>query len=438
MPQQSVFEFVLRSRRLERWFKGWVLIATCSIIILMLCLVPRGRYLVRTMASEARGGIRYALGLPTPREEIDEGWQRYREIGITESRRRLEDVYANAEPAYQRLMRFAGLDPGHGLLRWGNYNATLLLPSTIFEADETGRSYRLRPNTRSICLRNLTLRTGVLMFFLVPDSTGLSDAIKGTSAIPVDTSRETTNSWGLRGPEPDCDAPIRGIILGDSFMQGMFVGDEDTPPECLRRYLETQYKKKVSILNTGVLGYSPEQYYHSLLAFADRFQPHFVVISIFTNDFGDIHEVPSKARGDWGEGKYWLDQITAFCKSREWPHLIVPVPYEPHMTGRRRSGFYPGMMSNILEVNSMMFLDPTDDFINAYLELVIEGERRGRKPRGCPLFNVEISDGHFSPLGSRTWASTVGRRISLLLEKEWAIRKTRSGLSRLQQSGQLP
>ena len=46
---------------------------------------------------------------------------------------------------------------------------TLLLPSTIFEADDTGRSYRLRPNTRSIWLRNLTLKSGVLMFFLVPD-----------------------------------------------------------------------------------------------------------------------------------------------------------------------------------------------------------------------------------------------------------------------------
>ena len=33
--------------------------------------------------------------------------------------------------------------------------------------------------------------------------------------IPVETSRQTTNSWGLRGPEPDRNAPLRGIVLGD-------------------------------------------------------------------------------------------------------------------------------------------------------------------------------------------------------------------------------
>ena len=72
------------------------------------------------------------------------------------------------------------------------------------------------------------------MFFLVPDGPGLAEAIKGTAAIPVVESRQTTNSWGLRGPEPDLDAPVRGIVLGDSFMQGMFIGDDDTPPECLQ------------------------------------------------------------------------------------------------------------------------------------------------------------------------------------------------------------
>jgi hypothetical protein len=399
-------------------------VATCSTIALILGVLPRGRDLAASAASEARRAVRFTLGLPTPREDIDEGWLRYRQRGMAESRRGLEGVYAAADPHYQRLMRYAGLDPQHGLLRSGNFNMTLLLPSTIFEANDQGLSYRLRPNTRSIWLRNLTLKSGVLMFFLVPDGPGLADAIAGTPAIPVETSRETTNSWGLRGPEPDLEAPLRGIVLGDSYMQGMFIGDEDTPPECLRRHLEAHFKKKVSVLNAGVLGYSPEQYYHSLLAFADDFRPHFVVVSIFTNDFGDVHEVPTKARGDWAEGKYWLDKITAFCKSREWPHLIVPIPYEPHMTGRRRSGYYPGMLSNILEVNSTMFLDPTDDFINAYLELVIDGERRGRRPQGCPLFNVPIGDGHFSPLGSQTWAASVGRRLVLLLEKDRAIRKS--------------
>ncbi len=423
LPRQRVFDFVSRARRRQRWFKGLILVTTGLTVLLILGRSPRGRYLVASTAGRVRTAARSAIGLPTPRSEIDDRWRRDRLQGIADARKGLTGIFAEAEPAMQRLMRYAGLDPEAGLLRWGNYDATLLLPSTIFEADDSGRSYRLRPNTRSIWLRNVTLKSGILMFFLVPDGPRLAEAIPGTRAIPVETSRQSTNSWGLRGPEPEPEAPLRGIVLGDSYMEGMFIGDDETPPECLRRYLQMHLKTKVSILNTGVLGYSPEQYYHSLLAFVDRFRPHFVVVSVFTNDFGDIFEVATKGRGDWAEGKYWLDQIAAFCRSREWPHLVVPVPFEPHMLGNRRAGYYPGTLSNILEVNSTLFVDPTDDFINAYLALVVEGERKGQRPMGCPLFNVQIGDGHFSAIGAETWAAAVGRRLVLLLEKDRLARE---------------
>ena len=53
--------------------------------------------------------------------------------------------------------------------------------------------------------------------------------------------------------------------------------------------LESHLKIKVSILNTGHLGYSPEQYYYSLVEYGDRFRPHFVVVSVFGNDFARPH-----------------------------------------------------------------------------------------------------------------------------------------------------
>ena len=105
-------------------------------------------------------------------------------------------------PAYQGLMRYAGLDPDHGLLRWGNFDQTLLLPSTVFEPDEIGRSYRLRPCTDSIWLREVTIQSGVLAFFLVPDRPELRDAIRGTSAIPVAnrSSRRIPGAFADRSP----------------------------------------------------------------------------------------------------------------------------------------------------------------------------------------------------------------------------------------------
>ncbi len=314
--REQLFEFIERPRRHERWFKGAIVCATLVAIGIPPVVLPLGRYLMALAASRARKAGRAVFLQDTPRSEIDQDWQRSRLRNIELSRRRLTDVYDSTEPAYQALMRYAGLDPDHGLLRWGNYDQTLLLPSAVFEPDEQGRSYRMRRCTRSIWLREVTIQSGVLAFFLVPDGPGLRDAIKGTLAIPVEESKQSTNSWGLRGPEPELDAPVRGIVLGDSFMQGLFVDEEHTPPECLRRDLEARVKNRVSIVNAGVLGYSPEQYYYSLVAFADRFRPHFVVVSIFANDFGEANEV-TKGGGDWVEGKYWLDQILSFARARD-------------------------------------------------------------------------------------------------------------------------
>jgi hypothetical protein len=417
--RQRRLPFYERSRRHQRRFKLGVIAVTSLALCGILAAFPKGRYLVGTVPSLTRHAARAIMGLPTPREEVDAAWRRYRLQGIEDSHRALTGFYAKAEPAYQRLMRYAGLDPDHGLLRWGNYRLTILFPSTVFEADETGRSLRLRPCTKSIWLRELTLRAEIMMVFLVPDGPGLSEAIRGTTAIVINESMQTTNSWGLRGPEPELDAPLRGIVLGDSFMLGMFIGDNDAPPECLRRDLEKRCKTRVSILNTGCLGYSPEQYYHSLVAFADRFRPQFIVVSICSNDFGEPFEV-LQGNGEWDEGKYWLDRIALFARSRHVPALMVPIPHITQMVVRRKTGFFPGALTNTLDLSGLHFLDPTDAFVDAHLELISEGRRRGQRPDSYSLFNEKYLDGHFSALGSEVWAKAVGRRISLLLRRHQA------------------
>ena len=110
-----------------------------------------------------------------------------------------------------------------------------------------------------------------------------------------------------------------------------------------------------------------------------------MIVSTFANDFGDAHEVPAKGLGDWEEGKYWLDKIVEFTaqSTRGLPHVIVPVP-DPLMFSRRRSGFYPGKIANILDDSGLMFLNPTDSFINAHLGEV-RRRRAGRLAllRGC-------------------------------------------------------
>jgi len=413
---QRVFGFVERTRRLQRRFKRGIALATLAVIVGILGGSPRGRNLVASAADRAREAARGVVGLPVPREEIEARHARDRSQAIDDASRKFRASFPGMEEPIRRLFRYAGSDPESGLLRWGNYDQTLLLPSTVFEPDAVGRSYRLKPNTRAVWVRNVSPKGAPLTFLIVPDFPELSAALEGTGGIVVTTSVQTTNSWGLRGPEPDPSATLRGIVLGDSYMQGMFIDDDHTPPECLRRYLENHERTSVSILNTGCLGYSPEQYYHTLVAFADRFKPRFVVVSVFANDFGDLEEV-ADGKGDWVEGKYWLDEIQQYCRTRRIQTLVVPAPLNRQMNTARRAGRYPGAISNILDGNSEAYLDPIEGFINRDIELILEGERAGNRPVGSPLYNDAIGDHHFSPAGSEVWAEAVGRRLVLLLDK---------------------
>ena len=143
--RQRLFDFLDRSRRRQRSFKLAILGLTCLAIALVFGVLPKGRYVAAAAQSTARQAARTALGIPTPRGEIDSGWRRFRLDGIAESKKAWVRDFAKESPDNQRLMRYAGLDPDHGLLRWGNFDRTLLLPSTVFEVDDNGRSYRFRP-----------------------------------------------------------------------------------------------------------------------------------------------------------------------------------------------------------------------------------------------------------------------------------------------------
>ncbi len=296
-----------------------------------------------------------------------------------------------------------------------------MLPSTVYEPDESGRSYRFRPGVRSIWVRNFPMKGDMKAYFQVPDRPEATELVKATGAAIVEDSAQTTNFWGLRGPEPDTSARWRGIVLGDSYMQGLFVADDRTPTECLKRDLRQRLRGSVEILNTGHLGYSPEQYYYSLEEYARRFPPQFVVVSVFANDFaGDMKVVLEGRGGDWEEGRYWLGRIRDFCSARGIPCLVVPAPWVGQIDQSQLAGNYPGPVSNISETNGFTFLDPIGEFADALLSLEIEGIRKGEPVTGDPLFNGRIGDGHFSPRGCEIWAERVGRRLALLLMRQMA------------------
>jgi hypothetical protein len=414
---QQVLPFLDRSQRLERRFKLIILLTSFLVISGLTASFSGGRDLASAFNGKLRQLTMSVMGLPPSREEVDRDWRRFRLQSIERTSRGFHRDFGANSPAVQRLMKYAGNDPETGLLRWGNVNMTLLLPSTVFQPDDTGRSYRLRPNNSAIWVREVKLEQVPPTFFLVPDGPGLKAALEGTSGIVVEGSQQTTNSWGLRGPEPDQSASVRGIVLGDSFIQGMLIDDKHTPPECLRDALQSRLKTSVSILNTGHVGYSPEQYYHTLLEYVPKFHPQFVVVSVCPNDFVGLGDV-FKEGGDWDEAGYWLSEIKRYARSQGLAHLVVPAPMERQMGSPRLAGYYPGRVSNILHFSGKEYRDPIEEFVDEHMLRMIEAERAGKRPQWSPLFNGAVGDGHFSVLGSQVWAAAVGRRVELLLEEE--------------------
>src|SRR5271157_3621933 len=140
-PAQRCFGFLERSQRLARRFKAAILLGTFLVVVVTLASSSSGRYLVGWLATRSRWAVLQGIGIPPGRDEIDADWRRRRLHDIEQTRGKLRSTYAEYDPAMRRLLDYAGLDPDHALLRWGNFDRTLYLPSTIFEPDDTGRSY---------------------------------------------------------------------------------------------------------------------------------------------------------------------------------------------------------------------------------------------------------------------------------------------------------
>ena len=404
-----------RSKRLDRLFKRVILALTSASLVGLIGGTPAGRYSVARLANRVVRSVKGLIGFPADRVDVEAEWRLKRAEGIELTARIYRDFFeGEASPRWRRILSAAGMAPEDVLLRWANYDRTVVLSPKVFEADDSGRSYRMRPNSSAFWTPKYSLPHGLSCFFFLPDIPEVRSPLAEANEEILPESFQSTNSWGCRGPEPDLGARVRGLIIGDSFMQGLFVADDQTPPECLRRTLGEAWGGPVSILNTGHVGYSPEQYYYTFREYFDRFRPHFVVLSLCGNDFGDADAVLSGG-GDFAEGKYWINAIQEICRRKQVPCLLVPVPFEGQVTRRGNQGHYPGRVSDLSETAPIFYLNPIAAFTDEHLRLIREAEAIHRRPATSPLFNGHLGDGHFSALGSALWGREVGRRIALLV-----------------------
>jgi hypothetical protein len=415
--RQELLPELERSRRLERLFKRAILVLTVVGVVGLVAGSTAGRFAVARTALRARSGVYRLLGYPQDREEIEAEHRLMRAQGIAEKTEVYRGYFEHeAKPEWRRVLEASGMAPGDAYVRWANVDGTVMLSSKVFEVDDSGRAYRFRPNTKSLWTSSQVLTRGLAGFFLLPDTPEVRSALVRAKVEILPESFQSTNSWGCRGPEPDPGAKARVLVVGDSFMQGMLVADDQTPPACLARTLREAWGESVSVLNTGHIGYSPEQYYYTLCEYFERFRPHFIVVSVYPNDFGNSLDVVDGGGDYWDEGMYWINAIESFCTSRSVHCLLVPVPLEVQVTSLGQQGHYPGRLSDRSALGSYSYLNPVGAFTDEHLRLVREGRAIGKRPGTSPLFNGHLKDAHFSAKGSAIWAREVGRRIALLFD----------------------
>jgi hypothetical protein len=419
--------FIERVQRRERFFKRMIVTVTVLVVAGLCGATSTGRFHLFLWTSRARElCLRGLFGLEPDRAQIDAEWRVRRQRSIESTHTNLTNFCRGTTEEMRELFRVVGMDPEHALVRYGRADESFVISSQVFEPDEHGRSYRFRPNTRSVWLRQITLRNGPFGLFQVLDTPAHHAAAVRARAIVDRGSVQNTNSWGVRGAEPDPSAPIRGIVLGDSFMQGMFNGDDDTPPVHLECYLRNAWQMPVSLLNTGHIGYSPEQYYFSLCEYGPRMRPQFVVVSVCPNDFGDGPSVLA-GKGDWfGEAEYWIEQIRTWCRAQQALCILVPVPTRNQIEGLRRDDIYPGQVCKIYHGSSLRYCDPLNEFVDEHLKLASIDFSQGQSPLHSALYNRNIDDDHFSPRGAALWAEVVGRRLMRIFDtnaSEWNLPK---------------
>jgi GDSL-like Lipase/Acylhydrolase family len=403
---QRKLAFATAGEKRDRAFKRAICVMTALVIVGLLVGTSAGRNAALVAASQGRALLNGLVGFPL-KPWLDGQRVRAERLRNAASARQTLANTTTPGSAIEMFMRSAQMDAGSALIRWGNVNRSIVLSSAVFEPDDS-RAYRLKPGVRSIWVIGLALRNALAMF-LVPDTQAARDSAKLAGGVVVPESVQTTNSWGCRGPEPDLTAPVRVMVLGDSMMQGALVGDKDTPPARLEVHLSRALSARVSVLNTGHLGYSLEQYYQTFRELDGRFQPHYVMICVSQNDFADLNDPAS-----WAEGEYWLDLIVAQCRERQRHFLIVPLADQFALLGPRNLAGFQGQFQQIVKFSGRDCIDLSPSFTDVLLDLRNQSMRHGNSTLN-PLYNLHLmGDGHYSPLGADLWARVVARRLLLV------------------------
>lgn len=195
--------------------------------------------------------------------------------------------------------------------------ADTLVEDTMTSDDRKGGSVR-KPRSPRLVLSILIVVASCLIALLIAEVTvrvvGLgSDQLlrpdpvlgvrfieskSGLSQGPCYRADVTINPDGWRSPAVSVEKPadvFRVLVLGDSFMAGLQVADDETFTRVLERRLnQAGLGRRVEVINFGVPSWGTDQEYLALREYGVRLKPDLVVLAFYAQN--DVAETDPEIR----------------------------------------------------------------------------------------------------------------------------------------------
>ncbi|QDU65169.1 SGNH/GDSL hydrolase family protein [Engelhardtia mirabilis] len=193
---------------------------------------------------------------------------------------------------------------------------------------------------KTLC-RPLKDRSG-LRYELVPAQRA-KQVLSAWGDRPQSTVTYSVNRYGYRGQavaQPKPEGEFRIVVIGDSFVFGSLVDDDDTLPQQLEWELARRLgHERVRVVNLGVPGYQIRQVRETLERRTLQLEPDLVLMNLFVNDAVDtpvtykgevedtdpLPEIPELnwivrlglTGGQWGaEGRTVQERLTGWLRQR--------------------------------------------------------------------------------------------------------------------------
>jgi lysophospholipase L1-like esterase len=173
---------------------------------------------------------------------------------------------------------------------------------------------------------------------------------------------------GFRRVDPPATGPCEAsvLFLGDSFTDGMWVGDADTFVSQYTRVASERSGRRVCATNTGVNGYgSLEEAYILEHYFEEIGRPRLVLLMYFANDVDDDYDAVVGGRlpdapAKWEQSLAYVRRIARFTQEHGATLAVAAIPPAGQLEHPDRR-HYQAILQAFCAVEHVPFIDLLDD-----------------------------------------------------------------------------